>query len=168
MIKSIDEITVYGCETKNIVALMVERRDADNRYGNLSCLQYPKEYDYMEQLTEAIKNAILETFGDSINGHFNNISYRNLEDRLDAIAYDVHNNNVDLNECEINFYTQLDFVSDVVCSGFEEHQQEVFDSLFKYIDIDGRAGYLRSEHLDAEEGYYYNKLVDFVFEVREI
>src|SRR5206468_4134408 len=166
--KTIDEITVYDCKVKNIIALMIEKKRMESAYGNLSCLDYPKEYEFIEELSQEIDNLIRETYGESITSEYNNIFFGDVKDQLDSIAIDAYNNNIDLETCSIDFYDQDDFIAIFVCGdNFSEGQLRVFNSLFKWLDADGRASYLRKNYINGEYGYYSNWMADFVFIVND-
>jgi hypothetical protein len=158
-----EEITIYDSKVKNIVALIIEKKQLEVSYGSLSCLDYPEAYDRMEELSSEIDEAIREEYGENINSQYNNIYFRDIKEQLECIAFDAYNNKFNITECDIHFYDQYEFIATYVCSGFDKGQLETFLGLFRFMDSDSRGVYLTRLHLDSEEGHYYTRMADFVF-----
>jgi hypothetical protein len=160
-----EDITVFDCNNKNIVALMVEHKKLDSSYGFLSCFDYPKAYDRIDELQKEINDLIISEYGSVANEMHNNVTVNKINDVLESIASDVYNGNINLEECSINFYTQDEFLTSYVTDNFTQEQQEIFDSLFHWIESDTRGNWIYTKHIDTSYMYTNEKFVDLVFVV---
>jgi hypothetical protein len=165
--KPLDEIAVHESEVKNIIALMAEYYSLNSRFGYVSCLDVPEAYDRMEEIQNEIEELLISEYAGVANMMTNNVSIRKIREVLESIAYDVHNNNVNLEAVDISFYTQDEFICEYVCSNFNEQQQELFDSLFYWINSDSRGAWLYQREYDSDTMYTNGKYMDFVFMVNK-
>ena len=141
---------------KNIIKLMIEKKELESQYGSLSCFDYPKEYERMEELTTEINKLIKQEVNVDAP-----ISY--IYEVLDKVALDImNNNNIHLDEIEIYVYSQDDFIEFYILEGMDESARNMFDSLFYFMDSDHRAAWIKANYIAGDPNLYTNQFIDFV------
>ncbi|MDA2738398.1 hypothetical protein PDQ75_24915 [Bacillus cereus group sp. Bc015] len=147
---------------KDLTILMVAKLEMENRYSHLSCFDYPKEYQQMEDLNDIIFEILKKYNDDSYSNHANDL-YENIKD----IAIDVINGNIDIESAEISYYTLDDWVEIYVKEGLSQDAKEMFESLFLFMDKATRNQWLEGNHLSNFTNTYSNIMLDYILMVNE-
>lgn len=151
----------------DVLKLMVEKKGLDNQYGWQSCFDVPEAYDKMEELANEIIDLINEYTSDYQNLTFS-VSMEAVREELESIAFDVTNNNYDIDSIDVNFLTQDDYIETYVIEGMDESARSMFDSLFYFMNSDHRAAWLKNNTIFIEaSNMYSNNFFDFVIVVDE-
>lgn len=152
-----EKVEIKMTDLKLVVVKMMEKKDLEGRYGWASCFDYPEQYNRMEELASEIFTA-LEEMTDEYKA-------RQVYECLESIAIDIANN-YDIETIDgISFMSQDEYLDDYVLSGMDESATSMFNSLFYFMDIDGRNNWLETNYLANDPCIYTNKMMDFVLMV---
>ena len=125
--------------------MIEEKQELESQYGNLSCFDYPKQYDKMEELADEIYTEI----------SFISSSYAS--DILKVLE-------------EITTQYNLKDISDINIYSFSEYVDtlefnEETSSLFHFIDIDTRKKYIEMYYVCDNEFIFSTSHTDYIIEV---
>jgi hypothetical protein len=146
---------------KDLLKMAIEYETLNNQYGHVSCFDVPEKYEEMEEL--------ISNLHEKCKKFFNGDEYyaKKLVEILKTIAYECVNGNYNFDNIELCFYTQDDFIEEIVLSGMDESAKDMFDRLFYFMDIDHRVAWLKSNYLNPNPHAYHDEMVNFVIEVVE-
>ena len=145
-----------------ITLKMVEKVELENRYGNLSCYDYPKQYEQMTDLEVEICEA-LDKYNENEYSKRSSDLYANIED----IAKDIVNGNIDAENMDLQYYSINEWIEVYISSDMEEAEKNTFESLFYYMPTDVRNGWLEGNHLANFTNTYTNVMIEYILMVHE-
>jgi hypothetical protein len=128
-----------------VLELINEKLEIKSQYGNLSCFDYPKQYDRMEELADEIYTEICQ-----ISSSYANSIITTLKDLLKEFDYE------DITDIDIKSF-------DEYCDSLEFNSE--MSSLFHFIDIDTRKKFIEINYLAGNEYMYTTKHLDYIIEV---
>lgn len=147
-------------DLKLVVAKMMEKKDLEGRYGWASCFDYPKQYEQMEQLSSEIFEALEELT--------NEYAARQVYECLEAVAVDISGGNYDFERLDsISYMTQDTYLDEYVLEGMDESATNMFNSLFYFMDVDGRNHWLEANYLAHDPNVYTHRMMDFIIMVHQ-
>ena len=145
-----------------ITLKMVEKVELENRYGNLSCYDYPKQYEQMTDLEVEICEA-LDKYNENEYSKRSSDLYANIED----IAKDIVNGNIDAENMDLQYYSINEWIEVYISSDMEEAEKNTFESLFYYMPTDVRNGWLEGNHLANFTNTYTNVMIEYILMAHE-
>ncbi|OME55407.1 hypothetical protein BSK59_13085 [Paenibacillus odorifer] len=145
---------------KHILTLMKEYRNLNNRFGFLSCFDYPKEYEAMDTLNNQIYNEAEKFTNDK------DITVNAFTTVLNNITTDIDNNEIDADS--IVFYEQDAFIF-YLTKSMTRKESERFADMLAWMDEKSRKGYLETRFIFEFENdrnnklsFYYDQRMSFV------
>lgn len=149
---------------------LIKVKELEERYGNSSCLLYPKEYNKIEKL-----NAEILRQSEEISKNIEGVSEKGILKVYDNIAKDVrivHELSAEemmqcLEERVIEFDV-MDLHQFLEIYVLEGNENEIFSRLFWFSDIETRTEFLKDNFL-CDLDIYFTRFLDYLvlFEVNE-
>ena len=143
---------------KNLVIKLIELESLKNHYGNLSCLQFPAQYDKMDQIQSEVMDTIKKNFKDEYLP-------QNVYAALEAIAHDYTNENISADAFEdmnITLLSRDEFLEMKKEELATEEAQAVFSELFSMMDDNQVRSIIERKYMMNDEPYYTDKMVNFI------
>ncbi len=143
---------------KNLVIKLIELESLNSQYGNLSCFDFPAQYNKMDQIQSEVMEAIKKTFNDEYLP-------QNVYTALEAIANDYTNENISADAFEdmnITLYSRDEFLEMKKEELASEEAQEVFSELFSMMDSNQAQSIIERKYMMNNEPYYTDKMVNFI------
>lgn len=144
-----------------VIERAIELNELNNSYGYLSCVQYPYEYQRMDELNDLMRVEVSKITRD------NDVSEKGLLIAIESIATDVYNGNI-RKEQRFTLMDQSEFI-DYVGSRMTRRERERFTDMLEWMDETLRAEYLKIRFIlvwenDRNEKYsfYFDNRFSFV------
>ena len=147
---------------KELVMKMVDKLEVERKYGNLSCYDYPAEYNKMIDLEVEICEA-LDQYNETEYSKRASDLYSNIAD----IAIDIINGNINADTLEINYYSIDEWIEVYITNGMCEAERKTFESLFHYMPTDVRNGWLEGNYLANFTNTYTNVMIEYILMAHE-
>lgn len=145
-----------------LVTKMVAKLQLENKYGNLSCYDYPKQYEQMIELEVEICEA-LDKYNENEYSKRSNDLYENIKD----IAKEILNGNINDDDLTLEYYSIDEWIEVHVTEGMEEAEKKTFESLFYYMPTEVRNSWLEGNHLSNFTNTYTNVMIEYILMVHE-
>ncbi|MDZ4632282.1 hypothetical protein ORN01_25330 [Bacillus cereus] len=145
-----------------LVTKMVAKLQLENKYGSLSCYDYPKQYEQMIDLEVEICEA-LDQYDENAYSKRSSDLYENIKD----IAKEIINGNINDDDLTLEYYSLHEWVEVHVTSNMCEEAKKVFESMFYYMPTENRNNWLEGNHLSNYTNTYSNVMLDYILMVHE-
>lgn len=150
----------------NIIKNAVEYTKLNNRFGMLSCMDYPNEYERMNELQNDISAEVTTVTAE------NDVSANGLTTVIYNVAADIVSGEIEA-DSTIVLYDQDDFI-EYVCkaAGMMRKEVERFRDMLAWMQEKDRAGYMETRFILEWENdskhkkqYYHDERFSFVIVV---
>ncbi|MNH75568.1 hypothetical protein D3C73_278120 [compost metagenome] len=146
-----------------LLSLAIEHHNLNNRYGFLSCLDYPKEYNRMSDLEALMMNECERLTAD------NDMSVSGLYTVTNNLASDIVTGNIP-ETAKTTLYSRDEFI-DLLSQSMTRKEAERFKDMLEWMDDKDKKGYIETRFIlefentrDHNKQYYYDWM-DFVIVV---
>lgn len=160
--KQFFDFPVSMISLKEVTTMMVDKLEMENRYGHLSCFDYPTEYQQMENLNEIIFDVLCKYNENEYSQRANDL-YENIKD----IATEIINGNINADRLELNYMPINEWVEVYVTEGMCDEAKKLFESMFYFMDTHTRNNWLEGNHLSNFTNTYTNHLMDYILMAHE-
>lgn len=147
-----------------LLSLAIEYHNLNSHYGFLSCLDYPKEYNRMDDLTSLMMNECERLTAD------NGISTARLYTMSENLASDIFSGIIS-ESATFTLYTRDEFI-DLLSKSMARKEAERFKDMFGWMDEKDKKGYIETRFILEYENdrnhnkqYYYDEWLTFVIVV---
>lgn len=150
---------------KKLISLAIEYQDLNSRFGYLSSLQFPSEYNRMDELRKLMKQECERLTAN------NDISTNGLYTVAENLASDILNGDI-LEDATFTLYSLDQFIN-LLSQSMTTKEAERFIDMLDWMQERDAAEYIQTRFIleyentpNHDKTYYYDKYLTFVIVVK--